>query len=245
MTKGSLVCFSGAGLSADSGIATFRGSNGLWNDTDINQVCNHLTWKRHFEEVHRFYNARRADMAKARPNAMHRTLADLQKRHGATLITQNIDGLLEAAGAEEVLHVHGRIDEMLCEACGRTWSIGTDAWDPEHDRCSCNCRKGVKPNVVFFHERAPAYRDMWRVFKSLTEAGVLLVIGTDGAVVPIGEIARTTAARRLLCTLALPEDPQPGMVRAEDFDTVLLGRAEDQAAELSARLEAILACPAR
>ena len=162
-----LVVFTGAGLSAESGLPTFRGGDGLWEGRHIDQVCNQLTWKRNVDAVHRFYNDRRAAAAKAQPNRAHRLLASWQDRYRCTLITQNVDDLLERAGAGDVMHVHGRLDRMRCEACGTAWEIGASSWGPYTGRCpKCASRRGVRPDVIFFHERAPRYLDMWRVVNS-------------------------------------------------------------------------------
>jgi len=230
-----LVVFTGAGLSAESGLPTFRGGDGLWEGHHIDQVCNQLTWKRNAEAVHRFYNDRRAAAAKAKPNRAHRLLAAWQGRYRCTLITQNVDDLLERAGARDVIHVHGRLDRMRCEACGTSWEIGAAPWNPETGRCpKCSSRRGVRPDVIFFHERAPRYPDMWRVFKKLRPEDLLVVIGTDGAVIPIGQVAEGAPCRTVLNVLfPVPEDRwQPGMIRPDRFDHVLLRPAAAAAEEL-------------
>jgi len=230
-----LVVFTGAGLSAESGLPTFRGGDGLWEGHLIDQVCNQLTWKRNAEAVHRFYNDRRAAAAKADPNRAHRLLASWQDRYRCTLITQNIDDLLERAGARDVMHVHGRLSAMRCEACGTSWEIGAAPWSPETGRCpKCASRRGVRPDVIFFHERAPRYLDMWRVFKKLRSVDLLVVIGTDGAVIPIGQIADEAPCRTVLNVLSpVPEDRwQPGMILPDHFTRSLLRPAAEAADEL-------------
>lgn len=232
-----LVVFSGAGLSADSGIPTFRSADGLWENHKISQVCDMSTWKANRIAVHRFYNDRRAQLERVAPNAMHRLLADWQERFGALLITQNVDDLLERAGARDVLHVHGTLREMRCLACGTVWGIGTAAWDVEVDRCpKCRSLKGVKPNVVFFGEAAPNYRPMGKALESLGADDVLVVIGTDGAVIPIGKIAASLPCRKALQILEpVPADRwTPGMVAPALFHHTLFGRAAEQAETLDA-----------
>lgn len=230
-----LVVFTGAGLSAESGLPTFRGGDGLWEGHHIDQVCNQLTWKRNAEAVHRFYNDRRAAAARSEPNRAHRLLASWQDRYRCTLITQNVDDLLERAGARDVIHVHGRLDRMRCEACGTSWEIGAAPWNPETGRCpKCSSRRGVRPDVIFFHERAPRYLDMWRAFKKLRPDDLLVVIGTDGAVIPIGQIAEGAPCRTVLNVLSpVPEDRwQPGMTRPDQFTRSLLRPAAEAADEL-------------
>ncbi len=241
-----LVVFSGAGLSADSGISTFRSEDGTWNNHDVDQVCNIYRWKENFDLVHEFYNERRVDLASREPNPMHKLLADWQDRFGAKLVTQNIDDLLERAGATDVLHVHGKLTEMQCQACGRSWGIGTRGWDQSSERCVCNSKKGVKPNVVFFGERAPEYRPMFKLFESMSEDDVLVVIGTDGAVVPIGEIAAQLPCRKVLNTLEpVAEDKwRQGMVVPEQFDKTLYKPAATAVEELDALVSEWMGSPA-
>lgn len=234
--KRRLVVISGAGLSADSGLETFRSKDGTWANHSIDKVCNISTWKANFQLVHDFYNQRRAALATVDPNPMHRLLATWESELDAVLITQNIDDLLERAGARRVLHLHGFLPEIRCEACGTISPIGYRAWDPEADRCSCGCRKGMKPNVVFFGEQAPAYTDMARALVGLTPQDVLVVIGTDGAVVPVGSIAASLSCRKVLNTLA-PVDPadwRPGMVAPALFHRTLYKPAAQAVEELDA-----------
>ena len=182
-----LIVFSGAGLSADSGIPTFRSSGGLWHDHDVNVVANGLTWKQNWETVRRFYNSRRVELGTVEPNPMHKLIASFQSRFPTSILTQNIDDLLERAGCTDVIHLHGKLTEMRCEACGTVWDIGyTEMGDA--DRCThfkCASLKGVRPNVVFFHEIAPNYAKMYSVFRSLNENDCVLVIGTSGQVIQV------------------------------------------------------------
>lgn len=180
-----LVVLSGAGLSVESGLSLYRADQGLWENHDVVQVCHISTWKANFELVHRFYNARRQEGAQARANRGHEALAALEHEGATVLITQNVDTLLEQAGAQHVLHLHGRGDRMHCIACGHRWLIAlTDAWDPETDRCpSCNSRRGVKPGVVFFGEAAPMYGPLRHVINGLRAQDVFLTVGTSGEVV--------------------------------------------------------------
>lgn len=241
-----LVVFSGAGLSADSGIPTFRSEDGTWANHSVDEVCNIHRWKRNFDQVHRFYNDRRRALADVEPNAMHHLLVRWQERYGAELITQNVDDLLERAGARDVLHVHGFLPEQKCQACGRTWQIGHRAWDQDEERCSCNSRKGVKPNVVFFGEQAPAYRPMWKALSSLGRQDMLVVIGTDGAVIPIGAIAAEAPCRKLLNTLApVPKERwQPGMVAPALFHHNVFRPAADAVDEIDQIVASWMDAPA-
>lgn len=237
--KRRLVVFTGSGVSADSGLDTFRASGGqsLWAQHDPDVVCNYLNWERNFELVHRFYSLRRAELANVSPNAAHKLCVDWQKRFGAELITQNVDDLFERAGAKNVLHVHGHLTRLRCLACGAQWLIGYRAFDPGHDACpGCGEVLGVKPDVVFFNEPAPLYGPMWRSFSELTDEDVLVAIGTSGRVLPIGQIARGCPATTVLSNLESAEVP-----RDDDFDVVLHGRAAEIAPQLDELVSALMA----
>ena len=106
-----LIIFSGAGISAESGINTFRDTNGLWENHSIKEVCSENTWKHNFEAVHTFYNQRRVQLSEVQPNNAHKVVATLKKQYGddCYVITQNVDDLFERAGCEDVLHVHGEL----------------------------------------------------------------------------------------------------------------------------------------
>ena len=166
---------------------------------------------------------------------MHRLLASWQTRFRTTLITQNIDNLLERAGASGVLHVHGVLAEMRCLNCESVWDIGPAAWTPSEDCCpSCGSKTAVKPNVVFFNEPAPLYEPMSDAFTSLEQDDVLVVIGTDGAVIPIGRVAEQLHCRKVLNNLepVAPENFIPGMVHPRQFHRTLFKPAAHAVSEL-------------
>jgi len=186
--KSKLLVFSGAGLSADSGIATFRDSDGLWAQYDPDKVCHIKTWLDNYELVHEFYGKRRAELANVEPNAGHYVLARLQQKYGPERVqiwTQNIDDLLEQAGAVEVKHVHGFLSDMTCTGCGDVWSVGYQA-DIELYCPTCGCST-IKPKVIFFGEVAPIYGNMMIEFHEARKIGdnTIVVIGTSGNVVPM------------------------------------------------------------
>lgn len=225
-SKSKLVIISGAGLSADSGIQTFRGSSGLWVDHKVDEVANGLTWKKNWDVVRKFYNARRGDLATVEPNSMHKMIANWQSKYPTTILTQNIDDLLERAGCTDVVHLHGKLTEMRCEACGTVWDVGYTHVG-EEDRCThfkCNSLKGVRPNVVFFHEIAPNYREMYRALSTINEQDVILVIGTSGVVLDINSLIFDRAGVKILNNLE-PND----LISERHFDHVLYGRADNMA----------------
>ncbi len=179
-----IVILTGAGISAESGIPTFRGSDGLWENHRIQDVATPEGFEQDPELVQRFYNARRAVLRdpNIQPNAAHKALADLQKNHKGTvtLITQNIDDLHERAGSPNVLHMHG---ELLKVRCVETEQLYPWAEDVEHHHlCAC-CTPGnmLRPHVVWFGE-VPLYLD--RIGEALSQADVFVAIGTSGNVYP-------------------------------------------------------------
>lgn len=234
-----LVIFSGAGISADSGVQTFRDKGGLWEGHSVEQVCSAHSWKRNADAVHRFYNARRQELKTVEPNEAHHMVKRMQDRFGAVVITQNVDDLFERAGCRDVVHVHGSILDMKCEACGNLWSIGNDAWDHTEQRCpSCLSKKGVRPGIVMFGDMAPEYRTMERHLGALVEArGCLVVIGTSGQVVDIGSIAEEIPGHTILSNLDSGSDDEAGISDAQ-FKQVLHGRASVMAAPIEAAIVA-------
>lgn len=196
MLDAKIIIFSGAGLSAESGISTFRDSNGLWENHKIEEICNEATWKQNFEKVHFFYNQRRTQLANVEPNEAHLTIKRLSDKFGDDLIiaTQNVDDMLERTGIprDNILHLHGFLTEMQCQACGNVWDIGYSEFNTETDRCPrCNSLKGVKPNIVFFGGNAPKYMNMYNNLNFLyADNSRLIVIGTNGNVVQIDELTK-------------------------------------------------------
>lgn len=186
-----LIILSGAGLSADSGVPTFRSDNGLWMDHKIDEVCDYLTWKKHYEVVHTFYNNLRSLLNTVEPNPAHYMIAEWQQRWGERVInlTANVDNLLERAGCTNVDHLHGFLPTMQCTACGNKWDVEYQPWNFIDSRCpKCNSHRGVKPGVVFFHEAAPMYTKLNKVFRELSKDDVVLVIGTSGTVINVDAI---------------------------------------------------------
>ena len=182
-----LFIFSGAGLSADSGIQTFRGQNGMWNDIKVDTVANFNTWQENKNEVFDFYNARRVEMGSVKPNEAHQAIADLEKILGSDRvinITQNIDHLLEEAGCTNVVHLHGDINVMQCLNCDHKWDIGFTEFKLGTPCPQCHSFDDVKPGVVMFYEPAPKYQDLYIKFSQVAADDVILVIGTSGNVVP-------------------------------------------------------------
>ena len=197
-----LIVFSGAGLSAESGLATFRGASGLWEGVSIRTVCDISTWEENFDAVHDFYDARRVSGAKAEPNLAHRTIAEWQKTwpDRVIILTQNIDRLLEGAGCTDIIKLHGDIRILRCLACGHDWELTGDRYDrkgcPECARMDL-----VKPGVVFFGEAAPRYDDLHALVASLRFVDTVVVVGTSGTVLPADHLFGGSRAYSVLVNL--------------------------------------------
>lgn len=192
-TAQKIVTFSGAGLSAESGIPTFReAQTGYWARYDPAELASPGGFSQDPELVINWYNDRRSTIAQAQPNAAHRALAG---RQDIVHVTQNIDHLLETAGAKSVLHLHGRIDSDRCNlSCGYAEPI--DIADPPGLRNCPDCRAALRPSVVWFGEPLP--QSTWdAAVQAVSTADVLLVVGTSGVVYPAAslvDLARSCGA---------------------------------------------------
>lgn len=176
-----IVVLTGAGISAESGVATFRDSGGLWEGHDVQQVATLQGFAADPERVLRFYDERRAGVQAVEPNAAHRALAELQERINGhvTLITQNVDDLHERAGSEDVIHMHGELLSAWCQACdGRSRWTGTLVDNPACPACDASA---LRPDIVWFGEIP--YR-MDEIDEALRRADTFVAIGTSGEVYP-------------------------------------------------------------
>ena len=182
------MILSGAGLSAESGISTFRDHDGLWENHDVMEVCSTQGWIADRKKVTQFYDDRRADLEFKEPNHAHKILADLERKYRGRVLhlTQNIDNLMEKAGAKDVVHLHGTLTHLRCEACTESFYVG---YARQEDTLSCpNCgNKRVRHNVVMFGEPAPQYEHIQRAMRECT---LFIAIGTSGTVVNVTNIAK-------------------------------------------------------
>lgn len=176
-----VVVLTGAGISAESGVPTFRDADGLWEGHRVEEVATPEGFDLQPDFVHRFYDARRAALAAVRPNRAHDALAELERHLGddLLLVTQNVDDLHERAGSSRVVHMHGELRSALCRACG-----GRTPWEePLAHRPPCP-RCGVtelRPDVVWFGEMP---YEMERILGAVDEADLFVSVGTSGAVYP-------------------------------------------------------------
>lgn len=183
-----LVVFSGAGMSAESGISTFRDSNGLWENYDIQQVATPEAWERNPALVQRFYNERRKNILEAQPNEAHQYIAKLQDHYDVQVITQNIDDLHERAGSQNVLHLHGNI--RLAKSSGpdaqyTTQFYEVNGWKLDLEQDFCPDGYPLRPHVVWFGEAVPAYEEAIRLVQS---ADIFIVIGSTLSVYPVAAL---------------------------------------------------------
>ncbi|MGB3927437.1 MAG: NAD-dependent deacylase, partial [Sphingobium sp.] len=199
-------------ISAESGLATFRGPDGLWEGHRVEDVCTPEALARDAELVHRFYDERRAKLAEVSPNPAHEALAALDRAWGGDLliVTQNVDDLHERAGATRLIHMHGELKSALCAACGKA-----TAWDgslPPGSICDGCGRPALRPDIVFFGEMP---YEMEAIDAALARADLFVSIGTSGAVYPAAGFVQT-ARHHGARTLELNLDPSAGSYYFEE-----------------------------
>ncbi|MBV2225842.1 MAG: NAD-dependent deacylase [Sphingobacterium mizutaii] len=182
-----IVVFTGAGISVESGLPTFRGSDGLWEGHRVEDVATPEAWEKDPELVQSFYNKRRSDCLAAEPNHAHRKLAELEKDYDITIITQNIDDLHERAGSSKVLHLHGQIRKGQSSINPNLiYDInGTDIKDGD----LCELGSQLRPHVVWFGEAVP---NMNEAYKIARQADVFITIGTSLQVYPAANLIYET-----------------------------------------------------
>ena len=215
-----IVILTGAGISAESGLGTFRDAGGLWAQYDLEDVATPQGYARDPALVHAFYNARRANCAGAAPNDAHRALARLEAEWPGevVLVTQNIDDLHERAGHRTVIHMHGELAGALCADCDHRWDAAAEM--SPRTACPACGRAAARPDVVWFGEMP--YR-MDEIAAHLDRADRFVAIGTSGTVYPAAGFVQEAAAagaRTLEMTLDRSDV-------ATLFDESRLGRATD------------------
>lgn len=179
MNKKHIVVLSGAGVSAESGIPTFRGADGLWEGYRVDEVATPGAWERDYKLVLDFYNFRRKAVLEADPNQGHRVLAELENDFEVTVITQNIDDLHERGGSSNVLHLHGEIRKVRSTANPRL-VYELEGWELK-DGDKCELGSQLRPHIVWFGEAVPM---MEPAIDICTSADALIVVGTSLQVYP-------------------------------------------------------------
>lgn len=225
-----IVMLTGAGLSAESGLGTFRGRDGLWTKFDLAELATPEGFARNPAKVHEFYNLRRKGLAAAKPNAAHQALARLERDYDGEVltVTQNIDALHEAAGTKTLIHMHGQLGRALCAACGTSAPCASDL-SLETVCEACGQAGTVRPDVVWFGEMP---REMDEIYEALASCDLFVSIGTSGSVYPAaGFVAEARASSAH--TVELNLEPSDG---ASLFDEAYYGPASEMVPEFVDRL---------
>lgn len=224
MKHKNIVVLTGAGISVESGISTFRDQNGLWENHDVMEVASPEGFRSNPDLVYRFYNERRKQLLtpEIKPNGAHLALAQFEKEFPGqfTLITQNVDDLHERAGSENLLHMHGELLKMRCQHCGVILEIRSNL-DSETTCNSCDSKGGLRPHIVWFGEM-PLYMD--HIQNVLGQCDLFISIGTSSQVYPAAmfvEIAKMGAmARTVELNLEITQ-------KSHHFDESLQGKASE------------------
>ncbi|MEO3386116.1 NAD-dependent deacylase [Mesorhizobium sp. CAU 1741] len=229
-TARSIVILTGAGISVESGISTFRDRNGIWAKHDWRDYATPEGYERHPARVLEFYNQRRRALKSVQPNQAHHALARLEGAHKGEflLVTQNVDDLHESAGSRKLVHMHGELNSALCRACGMRAPWRDDI--TVNSQCkSCGATGFLRPDVVWFGEMP---YQMETIYRALGKAELFIAIGTSGHVYPAAQFveeARLSGARTIELNLDETEN-------ADAFDERITGRATETVPALVDRL---------
>lgn len=188
MHKKKIIVLTGAGISEESGIKTFRDSNGLWENHKIEDVASPEGWRKNKELVLEFYNLRRAQLKSVEPNQAHKELVRLEEKYNVVIITQNVDDLHERAGSKKIIHLHGELKKVrstLDEHLVYDWDKDVNIGD--------KCEKGsqLRPHIVWFGESVPM---MAKAYSEAMDADILMVVGTSLLVYPAASLFTQFAA---------------------------------------------------
>lgn len=209
----------GAGVSAESGIPTFRGVGGLWRNYRIEEVASPYAWQRDPRLVWEFYSMRRRVAAAAKPNPAHLAIANLEARlrDRLFLCTQNVDNLHEQAGSRHAWHMHGELFKSRCDTCSRTPFDDSNLYEPPDDLPRCGCGGGIRPHICWFGEEP---YELDRIGRALDRCTLFLAIGTSGVVEPAASFAAHVGGRARTVYVG-PEPPANQSLFAESY----LGKA--------------------
>ncbi len=219
--KDRVFVLTGAGISAESGLATFRDSDGLWAGHRVEDVCTPQAWDRNAELVWQFYSARRENAEKAEPNAAHVALAELEKQLGDCffLCTQNVDDLHERAGSRRMVHMHGELFVSRCShECGSVPVADRAVYADLASVEKCACGAVLRPHIVWFGETP---MEMERISAEISKATVMVVVGTSGSVYPAANFVHWARQAGAQAVYVGPEAP----LNASAFTQVVLGKA--------------------
>ena len=214
-----LVVLTGAGMSAESGISTFRDSGGLWEQHRIEDVATPEGWSRNSQLVLDFYNQRRKQLIDAQPNMGHLLLAEAEKNYDVHIVTQNVDNLHERAGSTKVLHLHGELMKV------RSTGVGGEVYELTKDKCEINmgdkCPKGfqLRPHIVWFGEAVPEIENAVNI---VSRSDILVVIGTSLQVYPAAGLLNYAPANIPVYYI----DPQPAFGISKSVRAIQKGASE-------------------
>lgn len=231
-----VVVLSGAGISSESGLSTFRESDGLWANYSIEDVCTLGCLITNREETISFYDQRRTELRDKEPNNAHTTLAELKNRYknDIAIITQNVDNLFEKAGIahKDVVHLHGYLTDVECEQCESIYDIGCNKLsDFNEGRCMECGSEHLRPHIVMFGEPAPNYAIL---DQEIQDCSLLVVIGTSGMVVGVNTLAYFVE-RSILNNLEASE-----AINDAFFDKVIYDKATKAIKEIAFEIEELL-----
>jgi NAD-dependent deacetylase len=225
-----VAVLTGAGVSAESGVPTFRGADGLWEGYRVEEVATPTAFERDPKLVWRFYNSRRANVRRAEPIAGHRALVGMEDRWGSdrfTLVTQNVDGLHTRAGSRHVLELHGNLGRVRCTGCHAVTERGDDL--PELPHCLI-CGALLRPDIVWFHEMLPP--GVWEAAARATaRCQCFLVVGTSTVVYPAAgliDLARACGATVIEVNPEMTEAGAAGAIHLRGPAGVVLPRLVEE-----------------
>lgn len=204
-----IVVFTGAGVSADSGIATFRDANGLWANYRVEDVCTPEALKNNRRQVIEFYNMRRREALTKNPNGGHYAIAEMEKWADVCVITQNVDNLHERAGSTRVLHLHGELMKLRSESNPELIYDINEGWEQKLDERGEDGAL-LRPHIVFFGESVPMFEPACRIVE---QADVLVVVGTSLAVYPAASLVYYVRNREIPIYLVDPGSPDISLIR--------------------------------
>ena len=207
--KPRIVVFTGAGVSADSGISTFRDSDGLWANYRIEDVCTPEALRHNRATVIEFYNMRRRESLTKKPNAGHLAIASMEEWADVTVITQNVENLHEQAGSQRVVHLHGELMKLRSERDPELIYDINDGWEQSLD---ARAEDGalLRPHIVFFGESVPMFDPACKI---VSTADILIVVGTSLAVYPAASLVFYVRDRQVPIYLVDPGQPDTAMIR--------------------------------
>jgi NAD-dependent deacetylase len=206
----------GAGVSAESGLPTFRGEGGIWRERRAEEIATPAAWHKNPQFVWEFYSMRRRKGAEVKPNPGHFALVALERAIGDRLFlcTQNVDDLHEQAGSRNAVHMHGELFKSRCESCTRLPFDDSNLYEPPRPLPRCSCGALIRPHICWFGE-VPFQMD--RIYRALSECTLFIAAGTSGVVEPAASFAEDARSRGARTFYVGPEAPANSRVFGEMF----------------------------